>query len=146
MSNFLNNTIDLQKIYNEVKDLDVLIDELQSKFINSSPTIITFYYNGGYIDYNGNSDDVILTLQAEEGMTWAEWIESDYNTTTDVNNLDHNGNESEYVVVDFNDYGARCWLHLDDWRNPEVLLTDEIVANGEYVKDITAMGDQDGDL
>lgn len=68
MSNFLNNTIDLQKIYNEVKDLDVLIDELQSKFIISGPTIITF------------SIDNFGEYRAEEGMTWGEWVESEYNT------------------------------------------------------------------
>ena len=38
--------------------------------VDSGPKQITFYYNG----------DQDYTLFAEEGMTWGEWVESDYNT------------------------------------------------------------------
>ena len=39
--------------------------------VDNDPKQITFYYYGMEQDY---------TLSAEEGMTWEEWVESDYNT------------------------------------------------------------------
>lgn len=41
-------------------------------FFNGGKTIINFYIFG--------SDEVTKTYQAEEGMTWAKWVNSSYNT------------------------------------------------------------------
>lgn len=99
MSNFLNNTIDLEKIYNEIRDINNLIaqiktvlnDENSDSSGDNTPSLVTFYYTGGYADYNGDWDNVDLTLQAEEGMTWAEWCASEYNTSEGRLNIDSEG-------------------------------------------------------
>ena len=69
MSNFLNNTTDLQKILNETSDISVLLDNIQRKleevFLSAS-RLITFTIDN-------------ITYQAKEGMTWGEWVESNYN-------------------------------------------------------------------
>ena len=106
MSNFLNNTIDLQKIYNEVKDLDVLIDELQSKFIISGPTIITFTINN-FGEY-----------QAEEGMTWTEWCESEYS-----DDMWYAGDARVSNVDD----------HIATIEGTKVSPNDIIIANYNYI-------------
>ena len=40
--------------------------------VDSAAELITFSYNGNNVDYDN--------LVAEEGMTWAEWVNSEYNT------------------------------------------------------------------
>jgi hypothetical protein len=80
LSNFLKNTIDLEKIYNEVNGIGDLINQIKDTLNGgdsggntpSESTLITFYIT----HYNGSN----LEYQAEEGMTWAEWCESEYNT------------------------------------------------------------------
>ena len=77
------------------------------------PNLITFTYTGvGNTAYN---------LQAEEGMTWAEWCESEYNTT-DIY-IDSNGEvydpEGKYHIVYSSEFSV-------------VKGTDIIIANGKY--------------
>lgn len=47
-------------------------------YIQSDENAITVTDNGMYLIFNIEIDSV--TYQARKGMTWAEWIESDYNT------------------------------------------------------------------
>lgn len=68
MSNFLKNTTDLEKILYEISNISILLDNIQRRLKEiflSVPQLITF-----------TIDDV--TYQAENGMTWGEWVESNY--------------------------------------------------------------------
>ena len=74
MSNFLNNTTDLEKILNEVSGIDELITQIKETL------------SGGSSD-DGTSDSTTTLItftiadtefQAEDGMTWYEWVNSEY--------------------------------------------------------------------
>lgn len=74
MSNFLNNTTDLEKILNEVSGIEDLIAQIKEALSggsndggtsDSAPTLITFTIAD-------------TEFQAEDGMTWYEWVNSDY--------------------------------------------------------------------
>ena len=58
------------------------------------------------------------TYQAEEGMTWAEWVESDYNDEGVFENYDGTICDGYYVVY-LNSY-------------PDVVPSDVIIADGQY--------------
>lgn len=88
-------------------------------------TLISFTMDLSYI--GEFISGLTANLQAEEGMTWEEWLESDYNV-------------DGYVIVDLWD-GYIC-PNGEDWvavRNTQidgfdgiVLPTDEIIANCAY--------------
>ena len=67
-----------------------------------------------------------ILYYASEGMTWEEWIESDYNTLSLV--CDSNG----YVSTET---GNRI---LND--NVEVLSTNKVITNGEYAYSMHSSG------
>jgi hypothetical protein len=64
-------------------------------------------------------NDVTLNLTAEEGMTWGEWIASEYNEL----GLTIDG---DYIT---NSLGVRVW---DDAIFSNPVITDEIVAGRSY--------------
>ena len=68
-------------------------------------------------------------LQAEEGMTWAEWIESDYNVDDYVMIEDWNG--SYIICPEGEDWVAVRDTQIDGFDGI-VLSTDEIVADNTY--------------
>ena len=113
MSNFLNNTTDLQKILNETSDISVLLDNIQRRLEEiflSAPQLITF--------------TIISTeYQAEEGMTWTEWCESDYNTVGYFIN-------SDYVCFDDGSFGGASHLIYTDYNS--VKPTDKIISGEMY--------------
>jgi hypothetical protein len=95
-------------------ELDRII-AIQNELIgtDTDDTLITFTY-----DWYGT----VHTLNAVEGMTWAEWIDTDYNTIglTDGNSMgDYKGNI--YYGV------SSVWFD-----NAEVSINDVIISNGEY--------------
>ena len=63
-------------------------------------------------------------LQAEEGMTWAEWVESEYNVDGFVVDLD-------YIIPDGEDWVAVRDTQIDGFDGI-VLPTDEIIADNTY--------------
>ena len=87
----------------------------------SQPTLITFT-----IDANlyGNG---ILTLTAEEDMTWDEWIGSKYNT---IGIQKQYQNMPEGVVAYA--YSAQIWTTENVEPRMDVLLTDKIISNCAY--------------
>ena len=67
--------------------------------------------------------------QAEEGMTWAEWIESDYNVDDYVMTEDWDG--SYIICPEGEDWVAVRDTQIDGFDGI-VLSTDEIVADNTY--------------
>ena len=70
-----------------------------------------------------------VNLQAEAGMTWAEWIESDYNVDDYVMIEDWNG--SYIICPEGEDWVAVRDTQIDGFDGI-VLSTDEIVADNTY--------------
>ena len=68
-------------------------------------------------------------LQAEAGMTWAEWIESDYNVDDYV--MTEDGDGSYIICPEGEDWVAVRDTQIDGF-NGIVLSTDEIVADNTY--------------
>ena len=90
-------------------------------------TIINFTMDSG--DFEEWIPGLTVNLQAEAGMTWAEWIESDYNV-------------DDYVMTEYWDGSYVICPEGEDWvavRDTQidgfdgiVLSTDEIVADNTY--------------
>ena len=90
-------------------------------------TIINFTMDSG--DFEEWIPGLTVNLQAEAGMTWAEWIESDYNV-------------DDYVMIDDGDGiyiicpEGKDWVAVRDAQidgfDGIVLSTDEIVADNTY--------------
>ena len=57
------------------------------------------------------------SYQAEEGMTWGEWVNSSYN----------NSGLEEYL-----DIVGNVGVHVEDSNGTVILLTDKIIANASY--------------
>ena len=68
-------------------------------------------------------------LQAEAGMTWAEWIESDYNVDDYV--MTGDGDGSYFICPEGEDWVAVRDTQIDGFDGI-VLSTDEIVADNTY--------------
>ena len=90
-------------------------------------TIINFTMNSS--DFEKWIPGLTANLQAEAGMTWAEWIESDYNVDDYVMIEDWDGN---YIICP----EGEEWVAVRDTQidgfNGIVLSTDEIVADNTY--------------
>ena len=93
-----DKTINITSKLAEVTNGDTLLTWLKNNATKQEETesLISFTLGG-------------TSYQAEQGMTWAEWVESDYNTNA-------------IVVTGSN-------IHLD---STAVLETDTIIANAEY--------------
>lgn len=92
-----------------------------SKTIAVEPQTITF--NIGITQY-----------EAEEGMTWAEWVESEYNTFD-------NGIYGVYAgIIRCSDHPQH---HIANSAGVDVLPSDAIAANGQYkIVEGSAMGNE----
>ena len=90
-------------------------------------TIINFTLDTSFIEEW--SPGLTTNLQAEAGMTWAEWIESDYNVDDYVMTELWDGN---YVICP----EGEDWVAVGDTQidgfDGIVLPTDEIVADNTY--------------
>lgn len=79
-----------------------------------------------YIHWYAPAPEVVLisftvegtSYQAEEGMTWAEWIESDYNTSSSIINSEGSVKTTTGSYVTYNGSG--------------IPVSDAIVADGAY--------------
>ena len=78
--------------------------------VTPQPTIITFTIDG--IEYNG-----------EEGMTWAQWVESDYNTIglfcfegteTDVANTVHKSYNTTTNIAEYLNTYTSGWVNKNE--------------------------------
>ena len=90
-------------------------------------TIINFTMDSS--DFEEWIPGLTTNLQAEAGMTWAEWIESDYNVDDYVMTEDWDGS---YVICP----EGEEWVAVRDTQidgfDGIVLSTDEIVADNTY--------------
>ena len=105
-------------------DVDVPIPEPSYEIYNGTVTIddgtvhfITFTLGGIY------PHNEVTTYRAEEGMTWAEWVESEYNT--DAKTLIKGGRV--YYKVDGFDYSVQ-----DTESYAGILATDAIINGYAY--------------
>ena len=90
-------------------------------------TIINFTMDSS--DFEKWIPGLTANLQAEAGMTWAEWIESDYNVDDYVMTEDWDGN---YIICpEGEDWVAVRDTQIDGFDGI-VLSTDEIVADNTY--------------
>ena len=94
---------------------------VQQTSIELQPTLITFTIDAN-LDGHG-----ILTLTAEEDMTWDEWIGSKYNT---IGMQKQYQNMPEGVVAYA--YSAQIWTTENVDPRMDVLLTDKIISNCAY--------------
>ena len=90
-------------------------------------TIINFTMDSS--DFEEWIPGLTTNLQAEEGMTWAEWIESDYNVDGYVMSEYYDG--SDYVFPAGEDWVAVRNTQIDGFGGI-VLPTDEIIADNTY--------------
>lgn len=90
-------------------------------------TIINFTMDSS--DFEVWIPGLTTNLQAEEGMTWAEWIESDYNVDGYVMSEYYDG--SDYVYPAGEDWVAVRNTQIDGFGGI-VLPTDEIIADNTY--------------
>ena len=90
-------------------------------------TIINFTMDSS--DFEVWIPGLTVNLQAEEGMTWAEWIESDYNVDGYVMSEYYDG--SDYVYPAGEDWVAVRNTQIDGFGGI-VLPTDEIIADNTY--------------
>ena len=90
-------------------------------------TIINFTMDSS--DFEEWIPGLTTNLQAEEGMTWAEWIESDYNVDGYVMSEYYDG--SDYVYPAGEDWVAVRNTQIDGFGGI-VLSTDEIIADNTY--------------
>lgn len=74
-----------------------------------------------YSEYGGE----LLTYQAEEGMTWGEWMNSEYNT-----------NGWKYPYGNFI-YDKDGWFYINITGQPEADLETEIIPNHTYTTGMT---------
>lgn len=103
-------------------------------FLGSS--YVSKVYLGSTLLYEGEAPSVTLisfevgntTYQAEQGMTWAQWLASNYNI---------NGFYSQYGYIQ---YSANDYVVIADGSNTAVQPTDTIIDNGEYVYYIAGGG------
>lgn len=84
--------------------------------------VITFTIEDGH-------DHSVYTYQAESGMTWAEWVESEYNT--DGYYIEQ---ESDAIAVSLGSlHGDLRWVYTSlDLSAHWVELTDRILIDGSY--------------
>lgn len=90
-------------------------------------TIINFTMDSS--DFEVWIPGLTVNLQAEAGMTWAEWIESDYNVDDYVMIEDWDG--SYVICPEGEDWVAVRDTQIDGFDGI-VLSTDEIVADNTY--------------
>ena len=90
-------------------------------------TIINFTMDSS--DFEEWIPGLTANLQAEAGMTWAEWIESDYNVDDYVMTEDWGG--SYVICPEGGDWVAVRDTQIDGFDGI-VLSTDEIVADNTY--------------
>ena len=90
-------------------------------------TIINFTMDSS--DFEEWIPGLTTNLQAEEGMTWAEWIESDYNVDGYVMSEYYDG--IDYVYPAGEDWVAVRNTQIDGFGGI-VLPTDEIIADNTY--------------
>ena len=90
-------------------------------------TIINFTMDSS--DFEEWIPGLTTNLQAEKGMTWAEWIESDYNVDGYVMSEYYDG--SDYVYPAGEDWVAVRNTQIDGFGGI-VLPTDEIIADNTY--------------
>ena len=90
-------------------------------------TIINFTMDSS--DFEEWIPGLTANLQAEAGMTWAEWIESDYNVDDYV--MTEDGDGSYVICPEGEDWVAVRDTQIDGFDGI-VLSTDEIVADNTY--------------
>ena len=90
-------------------------------------TIINFTMDSS--DFEEWIPGLTANLQAEAGMTWAEWIESDYNVDDYV--MAEDGDGSYFIYPEGEDWVAVRDTQIDGFDGI-VLSTDEIVADNTY--------------
>lgn len=74
------------------------------------------------IEFTFDSSSGVYTLQAVDGMTWGEWVDSEYNTI----GISNGSSMGEYVGSIYNGIN---YLRLEGY---DVFADDVIVANGQY--------------
>lgn len=108
-------TFSITSKLSEVENGDVLLAYLKAnatKQSTTATTLITFTI--------GNT-----TFQAEEGMTWAEWVDSEYNTGGYKDGTD-------YVYFDWDDGENGSFITTDGGIGGQVKPTETIIADFNY--------------
>ena len=103
---------------NLVGDIETALDgivAIQDSLIDSIIAFTLYYEN----------DSVTTELEAEEGMTWREWVDSTYNTigayVTDSDTVYHSYNGEDHYIY-----------HTYDWENDiyENVKADDVIEAG----------------
>lgn len=117
LSQALSELIEAKNLIGDINEALDAILAIQEELIGDMPITFTF------VDLDGNA----FLLNALEGMTWGEWVESEYNTVGITNgNID-----GDYVGSIY--YGIYYVMFMGEKGYYETLAdTDLIVANREY--------------
>lgn len=113
------------------EDVQFVVSWQDCVWVEPPAPLITFYYEGYYTDYLGNEDIVNDTLQAEEGMTWAEWIASPYNIYGDKMGIDVDN--IVYYAFSTDNSGLDINIYNDYASDESVVYGDDvIIPNHNY--------------
>ena len=95
----------------EILDLPRLTEE---EFYKIAPRFAILHRGGG---------ENVTIHEYEEGMTWGEWVNSDYNT---INALISDNNQVQ-ILIPNNDWNATLGSKIDGW-----LYSDNIIKSEQY--------------
>lgn len=86
----------------------------EEEFYKIVPKFAIIHHGGG---------ENVTTHEYEEGMTWGEWVNSDYNT---INALISDDNQVQ-ILIPNNDWNATLGSKIDGW-----LYSDNIIKSEQY--------------
>lgn len=93
------------------------------------PKLLSFSFKEGY-DLDKN-EPIIVTYQFEEGMTWRQWLESDYNTASYI--LDIKESQPIYFICKPGHDGERDFIcFYGDYDSYYNSCNEEIVTDKNY--------------
>lgn len=116
---------DRQKLFDALKSLE-LSNEQKYEIADAILNVVKGNDDGGLITFTINSSAGVYSYQAEKGMTWYEWCNSEYNTS------DIDGSYSNWVChyEDNHIYGNYEDLGWHSYKEDHILKSDDVLARG----------------
>ena len=127
--------INASSLYANDRNIGVLIEHLDNDVVETMQRVIDLTLRVVSLEnmptYDGETEDVLIGFTIEEydyqavgGMTWGEWVDSEYNT----------GWHDEPFIMDGEDvYLEYADAYVNDSDGNRVIDRDLIIAGGQYV-------------
>lgn len=116
---------DRQKLFDALKSLE-LSNEQKYEIADAILNVVKGNDDGGLITFTINSSAGVYSYQAEKGMTWYEWCNSEYNTSyiDDSYSEWYCQHEDSYIYGNYEDIG---W---GSSKEDHILKSDDVIAKG----------------